>query len=508
MIRGRSRIAENTVALTVAGLAQMAFTLVQLGVLSRHLGSGPFGVFVALKGFALLLSTVMLAGFPQALLRFLPSFQSRGRRRGAVGWFVLFSALATALGALLYLSAWRWIGWMPGGVREAAGTATARWLVLAATALALKQLLFGGLSGLREMRVQMVFELCYQVLLTAFMLAWRLRLDVGALLAAIFVLNAAVWLAGVPVYVALVRRTFLREPPPPQTDIVTPAPVAYWGSAAILSVSALAFTDVDRFIMAALVPVSAIPVFHIASRINQLIKRFLGFPIVAMQPEVTRIYEEGRWNDLGARIALFTRVSVVAALACAALAAAVGREMIVLISGAGYAGAYRLLLLLLPTVPAAAFTAPLTASMRALHFMWWAVMCDLSWMIVYVAGMFMLVPVVGLAGVALAQLAAYAVYAAIAVAFARRRFPRGAAGGRGIFGISVLAAVFAAAGGLACAAWGLPAAAACAALAPLLLRLALRRLAVFDRDEAAAIAALVPAGPARSAVTWVLALEE
>jgi O-antigen/teichoic acid export membrane protein len=259
--------------------------------------------------------------------------------------------------------------------------------------------------------------------------------------------------------------------------------------------------------MTSLVPLGVIPIYHVASRINQLIKRFLGFPVVAMQPEVTRIYEEGRWHELEGRIALFTKATVVVSLACAAVAAAVGREAIVLMSGEQYAGAYPLLLVLLGTVPVAAYVAPLGATMRALHFMWWAVLCDFAWMAAYFAGMFLFMPRAGLIGAALAQSAAYIFYTALSIEFARRRR---FLGGRGIPAMAralVVCSAAGAAGAAACALWGLPAAAACVVLLPLLIRAALHRTGIFERGEAEAIAAMIPPGPVRRVVRWALSLE-
>lgn len=507
MRTGRSRIVENTAALGIAGAAQLVFTLVQLGILSRVLDVERFGVFVALKGFALLIAMLILAGTPQVLLRFLPSLKARGRARRAEAMFGLFSAAVLGLSALLYLSAARWAGLLPDSVREAADPALMRLLVAASAGLALRQLLFGGFGGLREMRMQMVFELAYQVLLTAYMILMGSSLGVPSLLAATAILGAASWLAGIPVFLGYVRRNTDEAVPASSTAVVTPSVAGYWGSAVVLSISSLAFTDVDRFVMTTLVPLGVIPVFHIASRINQMLKRFLGFPVVAMQPEVTRIYEEGRWHELEHRIALFTKTTVVVSLAVSALTAAVGREAIVLVSGARYAAAYPVLVVLVLTVPIAAYAAPLGAAMRALHFMWWAVLCDFAWMAVYFAGMFVFVPRLGIVGAALSQIAAYCAYTALAAAFARRRRFLGRRAIPAMLRALAMSAAAGAAGAAAVAAWGTPAAAACLVLLPLILRWGIRRSGVFAPDEAESIASLVPAGIVRRAVRWMLCLD-
>ena len=503
--RGRSRIAENTVALAVAGALQLIFTLVQLGVLSRYLGGERFGLYVALRGFLLLMTTVILVGFPQVLVRYLPSFQRRGRRRSATAWFFLFSSVVIVLGAVLLISSSRWIGIIPDNLLTS--DQTQQWMILASIALALKLVLYGGFSGLREMRMQMILELAFQVLFTVLILLWRGRLDVTLLFTALFALNTLVWVAGVPVYLTLLKRSFSTGEGSAAKGIVLPSPAGYWGSALALSYAALAFSDVDRFVMSSLLPVAAISVFHVASRINQLIKRFLGFPVVALQPELTRIYEEGRWDDLSARIGLFTKASVIAALALVSAAAATGGEMIKLVSGLEYQGAYRLLLVLLPTVPLAAFIAPVTAAMKGLHYMKWAVVCDLSWMTVYFAGLFILVPRTGLIGVAAAQLAASAVQASTAVILGRKEGLYSDTDGKAMLRALAVSSLFAGAGAAACAVWGLPAAAACILLVPFLLRLAARKLSLFDPAEALTLVEMLRGRPGSGLVRWVLSLE-
>ena len=503
---GRSKIAENTAALAVAGLLQMVFTLVQLGVLSRYLGGERFGLYVALRGFSLLLTTVILVGFPQVLVRYLPSFQKRGRSGSAAAWFLFFSMAVIVLGMVLLFTMKRWIGIIPDSL--AASEDTARWMVLASIALALKLILYGGFSGLREMRLQMIFEVSFQILFTGLILLRLGSLDVKFLFTALFALNTLVWLAGLPVYMSILRKGFSAGEEEAAGGIVLPSPAGYWGSALALSYAALAFSDVDRFVMSSLLPVAAISVYHVASRINQLIKRFLGFPVVALQPELTRIYEEGRWDDLSGRIGLFTKASVMAALAITSVAAATGGEMIELISGSGYEGAYRILLVLLPTVPVAAFIAPLTAAMKGLHYMKWAVVCDLSWMVVYFAGLFILVPRIGLIGTAASQVAASAVQAFAAVMLSRREglYTRG--GGPAMLRALAVSVAFGAGGAAACAAWGLPAAAACIVLVPFILRAAVKRLSLFDSAEAHTLMEMLRGRPGSRLVRWVLSLEK
>jgi O-antigen/teichoic acid export membrane protein len=506
--RGRSRIAENTAALTVIGGVQMVFTLLQLGILSRHLGAQRFGLYVVLRGLSLLLSTIMLVGLPQVLVRFIPSFQRRGRSGSAIVWFLAFSSVTVLLGAAVLASVSLWSGLMPDRMLSSdLSGGSLEFMILASITLAMKMVLYGGFNGLREMRVQMIFELSYQLLFTLLVLIWRSRLDVPFLFASQFALNGAAWIAGLPVFTSLVRRTFQSAGGGGGGGVVLPSAAGYWSSALLLSYAALAFTDVDRFVMSSMLPVAAISVYHVASRINQLLKRFLGFPVVALQPELTRIYEEGRWEELSGKIGLFTRVSVFASMAVVSVAAGAGGVLILLVSGSAYSGAYRLLLILLPTVPAAALTAPLTAAMRGLHFIRWAVVCDIVWMAVYFTGLFVILPRVGLVGTAAAQLAASAAQASAAVALARREGIYAGSGGRPMLGAVAILCAFGAAGAAAGAAWGLPAAAACFVLAPFVVRLTSRGLSLFDRRDAGSIAGMMKGRPGTKVLRWVFSWE-
>ena len=67
--------------------------------------------------------------------------------------------------------------------------------------------------------------------------------------------------------------------------------------------------------------------------------------------------------------------------------------------------------------------------------------------------------------------------------------------------------LFGGAGAAACAVWGLPAAAACILLAPFLLRLAVRKLSLFDPDESRTLVEMLQDRPGSGLVRWVLSLE-
>ncbi len=504
--RGRSRLVENTVSLAVAGFFSLFFTLVQLGILSRFMKEGLFGAFIALRGFHVLLSTVLLAGLPQVMIRFLPSYQERNQRRKALLLFAGSAVIVVVLGTLLYATSAIWKGWIPGNIREElVGGKVISWLALASVTLALKLLLYGAFKGLRAMRFQTVLEVCYLGAFTLYVLLTRDSLRILNLFQAIFGLNLLVCIAGYPVYLAMSGR-MIGEGGAERKDVIIPSFFSYWGICVCLSLVALAFTDIDRFLMSSMLPVAVISVFHIASRINVLLKRFLGFPIIALQPEVTRVYEEGRWEELKGKVRLFTRGTFVVSLFFVAIVAITGRDIITVISGPGYSEAYRVLLILLPTVPIAAFIAPLLVTMKGLHYVKWAMISDLTWMVVYFGTFPPLVSLWGISGMAVAQLAGSVAQMAAAVSFARResfygglgpRFPR----------VFLLLAVILPAGLIFTWVGGILASAVSLLLFPLLLRLVVGGLGLFDFEEKNQMIDLIRFRKARKVAGWFLMVE-
>jgi O-antigen/teichoic acid export membrane protein len=500
----RSKMVRNTVFLAVNNIGGTALTLVQLAVLSRYLGTGEFGLFVTLRGFSLLLATIMLFGLPNVLVRFIPSYESRGERSRAAALFARSVVVVLALGAMLFATRGGWSAWMPSGIRESAPTnELILWMALSAVALALKMLLFGAFNGLREMRAQTALELSYLALFTAYIVVNRSALDVTSLFTAMCACNAIAFAAGVPVFAVLTRRLIPGARPPRAAGVRLPALPTYWAGSVLLSIVALAFTDVDRFVMSSMVPVAAISVFHVASRIHGLLKKFLGLPLIAAQPEVTRIYEEGRMHELLGKVRLFTKGTVVAAFFVAAIVVVSGRDAVTILSGPQYGDAYGILVVLVCAIPVAAVAAPLLTTMRALHYMKWAVVCDAVWMAVYFGSFFALVSTLGVMGMAVAHLLAAAGQMLVAISIAKREGFFGGIGSR-IGGVAAVLAAGAVAGAVVTAKLGVEASLACIIVSPVIAKFVLHRLGVFDESERERIVDLVPTALGKRGAVWML----
>ena len=356
------------------------------------------------------------------------------------------------------------------------------------------------------MRMQMVCELSYLALLTGFIVVMRNNLEIILLFKAICILNLAVFAAGLPVYLRFLDRLIPAGGRGCNQGIILPAIMPYWAGSVILSFVALAFTDVDRFVMSSMIPVAAISLFHVASRINVQLKRFLGFPVIAAQPEITRVYEEGRWDELAGKIAIFTKATFIASLFGAGLTAVIGRDIILLLSGQDYQYAYRILLILLVSVPIAAFAAPHLMTMKSLHFMKWAVLCDFLYMAVYFGTFYIFVSLLGVMGMAVAQVVAQAVQMTAAVALSRKEGFYGGMGGR-IGRVLAAFCVLIPAGVLLTTMLGWPASVICLAASPFVGKLLIDRLDVFEPDEKGQILDLLPVPAVRRAVVWFLSVE-
>jgi len=504
----RSKIVENTVSLTVNGFCSLFFTAIQLGVLSRFLGGDLFGLFVSLRGFSLLLGAIVLVGLPQVLIRFLPSYQNRGRRGAAALLFLCSFSAILIIGGMLYGGSRLWIGLIPGQIRQLTpDPQTMRWLIIASVAVAAKMLVYGAFSGLREMKMQMILEFFYSLAFTAFIVARRDALDVAVLFRAIGLLNTLTFLVGVPLFFHLLFKLIPASRPPGGGEIALPALMPYWLGSLVLGFVALAFTDVDRFVMSLALPLSAISLFHVASRINSILKRFLGIPILAAQPEITRIYEEGRADALTGKIRLFTKVALISSFFLIGLFAVIGRDVIRLLSGEEFQGAYVVLVLLLPTVPIAAVSAPLLATMRSLHYIRWVVLCDCLWMVFYFGSFFFLVRLMGVAGMAVSQIIASIVQMLVAVRLAKGEGFYGGIGNR-IGRVLIALLVAAPLGVLVTHLGGLPASVLIVLLSPFMGRFLAHRLRVLEPSERNEILDMIPVRFGRRAFGWLIPTED
>jgi len=403
--RSRSRFFSNTLALVLQTVVATLLTLVQVKVLSNFLPKDEFGLFVSLRGLSLLISMLAANGIPQVLVRFLPVSEARGDVRSALRTGTVALLLGTTLVVLLCLLAHVCRRQLFGFADMAIEETTYFWFYVTTVGVAVKLILYGAFNGLRRLSTQTVLEVTSLAAALAWIVAMRNDLSVGLLFRILGVVQVATLALGVPVYYALVRRSHGEgeeggERPTRHTY------VEYWLWATGLSLVALAFTDVDRYLLAHVLTLESLALFHIVSRISRLANRLLGVANLSLQPEISRLDAEARRQSIAASTAIFLKFNTVLAVVAAVAIAGFAGELISLVASPDYLPASALLVVLALSLPITTMTAPLTTAMKATDRVRDALWTDLAWAGAYVLLIFFLGARYGLIGVGAAQVAA------------------------------------------------------------------------------------------------------
>ncbi len=408
----RSRFVGNTAALAVSTVLATALTVIQMRILAGSLPMDEFGLFASLRGLSLLISMLAANGFPQLLTRFLPAHAARAQRAAAAR-LVAVTLIATGAACAVLLA-------VVVVVKDRAFAAVPEnqltlslliWFALTTVAVALKLVLYGGFNGLRRFGSQTTFETGALVVQVAWMAMEADRLTVARLFEIVGITSVVAALAALPWFVAR-----LRADVPPRAPITTPSSYrAYWWSATGLSVVALAFSDADRWVLSTVLALESLSLFHVASRIARLANRFIAVPVLAFQPEVTRVASEGRGDVVALSTRAFFKASVLASVFAAAGIIVYADDLIVLASNDKFLGARLTLWLMAASIPLSAMTAPLTGVMKALEGVRRALVCDLAWACVYITLLVILASAFGVVGAGIAQLAACAAQLVLAM---------------------------------------------------------------------------------------------
>jgi O-antigen/teichoic acid export membrane protein len=417
MTRSRSRFLGNTVALAVSTVLATGLTLAQMKILAGGLELSTFGLFASLRGLSLLVAMLAANGFPQLLVRFLPEHASHraGRRARRLSTASLAASFGLCLLLLSVVAAFSGTFFRHIPADESM-TALLFWFCIATVAVAIKLVLYGGFNGLRRFGSQTVFETASLAAQVVWMALVADQLTLTRLFEITGVTSLATALVAVPWYF----RSLAREVGP-SGDGTGGDYLHYWYSALGLSVVALAFTDVDRWVLSNVLALEALSLFHVASRIARLANRFIAIPVLAFQPEATRVHAEGRDGALDLAMRTFFKASVVLAVLASAGIIAYAAPLIEFVSSREFAGARTTLWLLAATVPLTAMTAPLTAIMKALDGVRAALYCDLAWAGVYLVCLVALAKPLGVEGAGVAQLCACGIQMLLAFRLARLR---------------------------------------------------------------------------------------
>ncbi len=415
----RSRFLGNTAALGISMVLATGLTLAQMKILAAHLPLAIFGLFASLRGLSLLVSMLAANGFPQLLVRFLPELATQHARARALRLSSMSLAVTVGLTGVLMAGvlvfAHTFFRQVPPQENM---TQLLAWFALTTLAIAVKLVVYGGFNGLRRFGAQTVIE----TVSLAAQVIWMAAVADALSLTRLFEITAVTSLAAVLAAVPWYYRSLVRDV---VSGVVAPGAresyLDYWTGALGLSLVALAFTDVDRWVLSNVLALEALSLFHVASRISRLANRFIAIPVLAFQPEATRLHAEGREDALGLSLRTFFKTNVLlGVLAAVAIIVYAGR-LIELASSREFLDARKTLWLLAAATPLTAMTASLTAVMKALDGVRAAFYCDLAWAAVYVAGLVTLTVPLGVEGTGVALLAASTVQLVLAFRLASLR---------------------------------------------------------------------------------------
>jgi len=502
--RGRSRFISNTAALGTSTIVSTLLTLAQVKILSAFLLPESFGLFAAMRGFSLLVAMLAANGFPALLIRFLPFHESKRQAARAVTLsgvcFFVPLFLLTVFVFVIETNREFFFGFVPAGMLSSVGETSSLYLWFYATTLGvtLKLVLYGGLNGLRRLPSQVILELASLVAQVIWIYAWRDQLTLARLFMVLGVTSLSACALGLPWYFVMLSRTV--APGDPGARGADDSPVGagyreYWIGATGMSLVAVAFTDVDRYVLSQVLMLEVLSQFHIGSRLLRLANRFLSVPVLAFQPEVTRLDAEGRSETVAISTRVFFKFNTAVATVVAFALWALAPEFVRVVSNQQYDAAVPLLRILAVSVILTAMTAPLTTVMKALDQVRRALYCDVGWAVTYVALLLTLGGAYGLLGAGWAQVAASLVQLLLALSLSRlgfgMRLPLTVAGRSMLCGLVAFAPLLVAGAFLPLS----PAAVALKSvlfiLALVLYRSTARALRLLSGDEREALAALL-----------------
>jgi O-antigen/teichoic acid export membrane protein len=442
--RGESRLLPNVFALVLQTVVGTLLTLVQVKILSNYLAVDTFGLFASLGGFSLLLSVLAANCLPQLLARYLPVYEASGQRTRALRLSVGCLVISTGLLILLVLAAYGLRGWLLAYVDQGLVTGEVLlWFSITTLGITLKQVIYGGLQGLRRMTVQTPLELVSLLATLVWVVLVRDDLSLLVLFRILGTVHVASLGIGIPVLLWHANRVGVVSLHHDENvaRMAVSGYRAYVLGAIGISLVALAFTDVDRYIIAQVLPLELIALFHIVARITQSASRLLAASSTAMQPELTRLYAGQRTADIDTVTRTFLKLNVGAGVLTAFAISILSRDLIVLVSSDAYTPAIPLLLFLASCIPLKTATAPLTTVMKATDQVGGAFRVDLVWALVYVVLIAVLSPWLQLTGVGLASLVACVIQLVAAIKISRLSVDVGSVGF--IVGKSLLAAFIA-----------------------------------------------------------------
>lgn len=373
-------------------------------VLARALGTTGFGVYAYALALVSLLSVPAQFGTGTVLTRFCASYESAeqyGRLRGLLRWantVVLRSSLVFAAGAAVVLLLF------PGLLPE--GDHTAVWLALILLPIvALGDLRAASLTGLHQYWKGQVPEMIVRPggVLLIVGTVWLLRPDAGFTSAEIMIYYLCASVAAFSVGAWWLLRSLpagVREAEP-ETEI----PV--WRRAGqVLTVSrggGVILQRIDMIFLGALAGASAAGVYRAAAALSTIIAFGLLAVNVVAAPNFSRLNTAADRGELIRTLALATKLALACAIPIIAVMIVFGRDIIAVVYGKAFAGAYVPLVILVLGQFVNAATGPVGPLLTMTGQERWVMMAVLTAVVVSVPAYFVLVPPYGAIGAAAAS---------------------------------------------------------------------------------------------------------
>ncbi|MCP4548897.1 MAG: lipopolysaccharide biosynthesis protein [bacterium] len=418
---GRSRAGSNALYLLMQGMMGSLFGLFQLKIFTNYMATESFGVYLAMRGLAMLLTSLAVLGLPSLALRYLPQYETHGDRRGILrfcGLLLLGMILTCSVTGLL---AWHFRLPLAGNFEEFSGAASLMsHVLLLAAAMALTEFCFNLFQGMRRMGPMSIVDTVALACLTAHLLILRHSLTTERaldLFSIYFILRGLVLLSLFPKMLpsregASGARGALRIA---KTDMLN-----YWLLSLPLRWVALSYMELDRYVVG-LVALELVHLFHVPSRITGVSKRFLAAPMLSLQTEISRLYQERRELELSRHLQLFIRAQLALSIWMGATILLLVKPLIIIFSNREYLTAIPLLAIMLLTLPLGSLIASLEAVFRGLNGLRVVLVGNILWTIVYFGSLVWFAEQFGLVGLGLAQLCGMTLQVLWVLGCARKR---------------------------------------------------------------------------------------
>jgi len=416
---GQSRIGRNTAFLGSGTLLVSLFLIIQMKIFTVALSPRDYGLLLALRALAGLVTAAAVMGLPQVAMRFLPQLEVR-REKGPLlrfaarllGLLLASSALALLLARLarpLLMAHFH-----QDGVADGTFVLT----LALAFSLGLYELAQSLFQGIRRMGWVALSQVLFQGALSIHFLIIRQDLTPTLALWLFTFYSLAPALGLLALFPFLLPRDGRAVQPLRfgRKDLLS-----YWRLGLLLRWMVLASLDLDRYVLSFFAGMEMISFFNIPARMMGVSRRFLQASITALQTEVSRMHEERREAELASKLQLFLRGQVSLSIWMAGALFLAARPLILLVSTKDYLAGLPLFAVLLWTLPLSSLAGPLEGVFRGLDGLPRVLLGNVLWTLGYFGSLPLLVPHLGLMGLGLAQVGALSLQAGWMLISGRRK---------------------------------------------------------------------------------------